>query len=259
MSTFEDRQSALQSRIESIDQEIARVDESFAELASQFSGIDGQESLRQASQLETRLAALRREKSLAMAAQSHVTQEQLREKQQQADKDRRALQAERQQHVDAVTTLSRECDEFLGRLRELLERRQSHLHSLGALGANGAILAKLAKPALTRAACYAGLAKYFALERGAPTSLLPLASTSTLVAGLGREEVNAPLPTLPLSEEGTVDCPPATAPSSPTNGGKEFGHDVQTENAPTDGFPAHAEKPTNGEPEPERRRRWGRQ
>jgi hypothetical protein len=215
MSSLEQRQSELQSRLASIDAEISKLDDEFAALAASFSGTDGQTSLRQAEQIEQRLSALRREKAMSIAAQAHVTKQQLDEKAAQAEADRRALQAERQQHIDAVTALSVECDDFLQKLRELLERRASHLHSLGTLGANPAILAKLAKASITRAACHFGLSKYIDINRVAPTSLLPLASTSTLVAGLGKEGTNAPLASKP-SSEGMVEAP-ATIPA-PTNG-----------------------------------------
>jgi hypothetical protein len=239
LSSLEDRQHELQSRISQIDSDIAQLDAQFLALAAEFNSADGNASLRSAEQIEQKLMQLRREKAMSIAAQAHVTKQQLDEKALQADKDRRAFQAERQKHVDAVTTLSHECDEFLQKLRELLDRRASHLHSLGMLGANGAILAKLGKPALTRAACFHGLAKFFALERVAATSLLALGSTSTLVAGLGREA--APLASSPLSEPGAADCPPAAAPAPTTNGGED-------DRATRD------DHPTNGG-EPARRRR----
>jgi len=74
-SSLADKQNDLQARVDAIDQEIGECDTAFTELALQFSGLDGKESLKQAAQLETRLAALRREKSLALAAQAHITRD----------------------------------------------------------------------------------------------------------------------------------------------------------------------------------------
>jgi hypothetical protein len=226
LSSLEDRQHELQSRISRIDADIAALDAQFLALAAEFNSQDGNASMRAAEQIERRLMECRRLKALTLASQSHIVKQMMDEKAAQAEVERRALQAERQKHIDALTTLSRECDEFLQKLRELLERRATHIHSLGTLGANPAILAKLGKPALTRAACYAGLAKFFALERVAPTSLLPLASTSTLVAGLGREATAAPLASVPSSEGMAVaptavpDPPDVYNIHSTTNGGE---------------------------------------
>jgi hypothetical protein len=246
LSSLADRSTALQSRIESIDQEIARVDEAFVELAAQFSGVDGQESLRQASQLETRLIALRREKSLALAAQSHVTQEQLREQEQQADNDRRATLADARKLADGIVTLNGEIDQHLVQLRQLFERRASLLHQLGATGvANPITINKLeGKSGPTRACCAAGLHKYIAVEKVATQSFVTLASCNVILLGVGKE--------------GAVDQHlPATAPA-PTNGSGEDasapGHPYTVETL-AESSPDH---PTNGN-EPERRRRWGRQ
>jgi hypothetical protein len=241
MSSLEQRQAELQSRLASIDAEISKLDDEFTALAASFSGTDSQSALRAAEQIERKLMELRREKSVVILAQGHTTRAQLAEKEAQADKDRRALQAERQQHVDALAALSAECDDFMTRIRGLLERRQNHIHSLGMLGANPAILAKLGKPALTRSACYHGLAKFFALERVASASLLPLSSTQTLVAGLGKEATAAPLSSSPLSEVGMVE-PPGIVPT-PTNGSGEDDS-------------SGVDHPTNGG-EPQRRRQWG--
>jgi hypothetical protein len=245
MSSLERRQMELQARLDAIAAEIQATNAAFTALAREFSGVNGQHSLREASKLELALSALKREQTLTLAAVAHCTAERLREKEAQAEAERRALQAERQQHVDALAALSAECDEFLGRLRGLLERRASHLHSLGSLGANPAILAKLGKPALTRTACYHGLAKFFALERVAPTSLLPLSSTQTLVAGLGKEATAAPLASsLSSSAVETVESPGDLS-TPTTNGGQGVLSDDKTP-SPTNG---------SGNGEPARRRR----
>jgi hypothetical protein len=187
MSSLEDRQNELQNRISQIDAAISALDAEFLNLAAEFHSEDGVASLKQAEQIEQRLTQLRREKAVVIAAQGHTTREQLREKEARAEADRRARQDECRQHAEAAAALSVECDEFLQKCRELLERRASHLHALGCLGANPAILAKLGKSALTRAACFHGLSKYIDINRCAPSSLCTLASTNVLVLGLGRD------------------------------------------------------------------------
>jgi hypothetical protein len=243
LSSLADRSTALQSRIESIDQEIARVDEAFVELAAQFSSIDGQESLRQASQLETRLIALRREKSLCLSAQSHVTQEQLREKEQEAAQDRRATLATAKQHADAVCILNAEIDTHLTQLRQLFERRFGLLSQLAATGVvDQQFIVKLqGKSGPTRASCAAGLHKYISIEKVATGSFVTLASCNVILLSIGKESV---ISSSPLS--GTVDQHPlpATVPAPTTNGGKD---------APE--MRAYSTHLTNGGDEPTRRRR----
>jgi hypothetical protein len=241
MSSLADRQAELANRISAIDAEISTLDESFTELAASFSSEqDGTAAMRSAETIERRLTVLRREKALSLASQAHIVKQMMDEKEQQAAAERAARQAERQQHVDAVTALSAECDDFMTRLRGLLERRAGHLHSLGSLGANPAILAKLAKPALTRSACYHGLSKYIDINRCAPSSLMSCASTNVLVAGLGKEGTFAPLASEPL-EAGAVDFPPATVPAATSRGDNitsrnaSGGDDVDNVNITTNG------------------------
>jgi hypothetical protein len=189
MSSLADRSNALQSRIESIDQEIARVDESFAELAREFTGVNGQASLRQAAALESKLVQLRQEKSLAMAAQAHVTQEQLNEKQQEADKARRATLAKAKEISGGVITLNDEIDQALVQLRQMLERRFGLLSELAATGAvDQAFVVKLqSRAGPTRACCWAGLAKFVSLEKVATQSWLALASVNPVLLGIGKD------------------------------------------------------------------------
>jgi hypothetical protein len=240
LSSLADRSTALQSRIESIDQEIARVDEQFVELASQFSSIDGQESLRQASQLESQLIALRREKSLCLSAQSHVTQEQLAEKAAQADKDRRALLATAKLHADGIITLNSEIDQHLGQLREMFERRFGLLSQLAATGVvDQQFIVKLqGKSGPTRAACASGLHRFVSLERVATQSWLTLSSVNSVLLNVGKESV---ISSLSSAEAGAVDSPQAVAPAPTTKSIVSAGNNT---------FPT-----TNGDGEPATRRR----
>jgi hypothetical protein len=222
LSSLEQRQAELQSRIDQIDFEIGQVDEQFAELAAQFSGVNGQDSLRQASALEAKLANLRREKSLALAAQSHTTAQQLAEQEAQAEQARRATLAEARKLADGICTLNAEVDTHLTQLRQLFERRAGLLHQLAATDvANPVTINKLeGKAGATRAACAAGLHKYISVEKVATQSFVTLASCNVILLGVGRESViSSPPP--PMSEAGaTVDQHPlpATAAPPPTNG-----------------------------------------
>jgi hypothetical protein len=110
MSSLEQRQTELQSRLSQIDSEISKLDEDFTQLAASWSGTDGAASMKAAERIEQRLNQLRREKALTIAAQSHVTREQLTERDKEAEQARRALQAKAKTHADAVITLNNEID-----------------------------------------------------------------------------------------------------------------------------------------------------
>jgi hypothetical protein len=235
MSSLEQRQAELQSRIDAIDFEIGQVDEQFAELAAQFTGVDGQDSLRQAAALEAKLANLRREKTLALAAQSHTTARQLAEKEQQAEQDRRAMQAKAKEISSGVITLNDEIDQALIQLGQLFERRASLLHQLGATGvANPITINKLeGKFGPTRACCAAGLHRFISLEKVATQSFVTLASCNVILLGIGTEAVTSSSST--PSSEGTAVAHSAVP--DPTNGSGEL----------------HARAENNGG-EPQRRR-----
>jgi hypothetical protein len=214
LSTLEARQAELQKRIDQIEVEIGQIDQEFTALAAAFNGIDGKDSLRQASALETRLSKLRQEKSLAMAAQAHCTKEQLSEKQKQAEAERRARQLQRRQLADGVATLNAELDAELVHLREMLERRAALLHQLGTHGCNPQILIKLGKSALTRAACFHRLDKFIDVNRCAPSAMASLASTNPILSGIGKADAVE----LPPSRSAGMDAL-TTAIPVPTNGG----------------------------------------
>jgi hypothetical protein len=130
LSSLEDRQHELQSRISRIDADIAALDAQFLALAAEFNSADGNASLRSAEQIEQKLMQLRREKAISIAAQAHVTKQQLDAKAVAAEQDRRATLATAKQHADAVCLLNSEIDEHLVQLRGMFERRFGLLSQL---------------------------------------------------------------------------------------------------------------------------------
>jgi hypothetical protein len=186
MSSYEQKITELANRIARIDEEVASVDQSFLELASQFSGVDGQASLKQAALLETKLNELKRERSLAEAARQQAEDAIKHDQIVREQEEHRALAAQTKEVSSAVCVLNAELDEKLfPQLVQAIERRAALLHELGSLGVSSGVLAKLAKPALTRAACFHGLAKWIDINRCAPSSLCTLASTNA-VLGIGK-------------------------------------------------------------------------
>jgi hypothetical protein len=189
MSSLEDKQAALVERLRLIDEEMSRADNEFLTLAAEFNSQDGTASLKAAEQVEQRLSTLRREKALTIASQAHVTKQQLDEKAQQAEADRRALLATAKQHADAVITLNSEIDEHLTKLRQLFERRFALLSQLGATGVvEQAFITKLqSRAGPTRAMCASGLAKFVSLEKVATQSWLGLSSVNPILLGIGKD------------------------------------------------------------------------
>jgi hypothetical protein len=239
MSRLEQRQAELQSRISKIDADIAALDAQFLALAAEFNSADGTASLKSAEQIEQRLMQLRREKAICIASQSHVTREQLREKEQQAEADRRAVQATAKEISSGVITLNDEIDTALIALRQLFERRFALLSQLAATGivAQEFVVKLQSRAGPTRACCWAGLAKFVSLERVATQSWLALTSANPVLLGIGKEAG----PSSSSMPSAGMDVAAHNAIPAPTNGG-DLG-----------GIPPNS---TNGG-EPERRRRWG--
>jgi hypothetical protein len=192
LSSLETRQAELQNRISQIDSEIAKLDADFTALAASFNGTDGASSLRQAEQIEQRLSALRREKAMSIAAQSHVTKLQLDEKAAQAEADRRARIAEAKQHATAIVTLNNEIDQQLSKLREMFERRFACLSQLAATGVvdSGFVTKLQGKSGPTRAFCASGLHRFVAVEKVGQTSFVPLASVNSILLTIGKDKAN---------------------------------------------------------------------
>jgi hypothetical protein len=186
MSTLEDRQHELQNRIGTIEGEIAELDAQYLALAADFHSTDSTNSMKSAETIERRLEVLRREKSLALSAQGHINKLMLDQKQQEAEEERRAKQAEYKQLADGVCSANGTIDQIFKQLVEACERRASLLHQLGGLGVSAAVLTKLGKAALTRSACFHGVAKFVAVERCAPSSVCSLTSTNVVLMGLTR-------------------------------------------------------------------------
>jgi hypothetical protein len=194
------RLAELHRRIAEIDAAISDlVDNEYASVAGAFD-LGDQSALNQAAALESKLAQLRSERQLCASAQAQTEQAIKHDAAARVQEERRQREAAAKQLAGGVVTLNGEIDAELVRLREMLERRAALLHQLGAIGANVAVLAKLAKPALTRAACHHGLAKFVEIARVAPTSLLSLVSTNMLVMGLSRD--------LPTNGSGVEDRQP---------------------------------------------------
>jgi hypothetical protein len=189
MSSLEDRQAELQSRLSQIDSEISKLDEDFTQLAASWSGTDGAASMKAAEQIEQRLNQLRREKALTIAAQGHVTREQMTERDKEAEQARQALQAEAKKISSGVITLNDEIDQALVQLRGLFERRFALLSQLASTGVvDLAFIVKLqGKSGPTRALCAAGLAKYVSVEKVATKSFVSLASVNPILLGIGRD------------------------------------------------------------------------
>jgi hypothetical protein len=207
LSSLEHRQAELQSRLSQIDAEISALDDQFTQLAASWSGSDGQASMKAAEQIEQGLNQLRREKALTIAAQGHVTREQLTERDKEADKARQALQAEAKEISSGVITLNEEIDQALVQLRGMFERRFALLGQLSATGVvDQQFVVKLqGKSGPTRACCAAGLHRFISIEKVATQSFVALASCNVILLGVGKAAV-ASVPEL-------VDPPP-----SPTNG-----------------------------------------
>jgi NADH dehydrogenase/NADH:ubiquinone oxidoreductase subunit G len=228
MSSLEDRQNQLNQKLSQIDSEIESLDARFLELAAEWNSADGNASMKAAEQIEQRLMLLRREKALLIAGQAHVTKAMLDEKQAAAEAERAARTGECKRITAAIVACNESLDQELRRLREALERRAAHIHALGVLGVNPALTAKLGKPALTRAACYHGLARHIDITRCAPSSLRPLTDTNVLVMGL-----------VPANDSGIGSAHDHPLPGA-TNGGAEASSDDTLTVSP-DELP-----PTNG-------------
>jgi hypothetical protein len=239
LSSLEDRQAELQSRIASIDADIAALDAQFLALAAEFNSADGNASLRSAEQIEQKLMQLRREKAISIAAQAHVTREQLAEREAQAAQDRRATLATAKQHADAVCILNAEIDTHLTQLRQLFERRFGLLSQLAATGVvDQQFIVKLqSRAGPTRAMCACGLHRFVSLERVATQSWLALSSVNSMLLNIGKEA--GPSSSSAPSAGMADNIANAAAIPAPTNGSGE-----------TAGIPAVS---TNGG-EPERRR-----
>jgi hypothetical protein len=189
LSSLEQRQSELQSRLSQIDSEISKLDEDFTQLAASWSGSDGAASMKAAEQIEQRLNQLRREKALTIAAQGHVTREQLTERDKEAEQARKALMAKSREISAGVITLNEEIDQALVQLRGMFERRFALLSELASTGVvDQAFVVKLqGKSGPTRAMCAAGLAKFVSVEKVATQSFVPLASVNPILIGIGKD------------------------------------------------------------------------
>jgi hypothetical protein len=190
MSTnLEQRSHDLQARLDAIEQELAEIDTSMTAAAAQFSGVDGQQIMREVSQLDARQSALKREKFVALNAQAIVNKQILDEKEAQAAADRRALQVKAKQLADEICSSNSAIDQILKQLVEAFERRASLFHDLGNTGLiDSAVINKLAgKGAATRAACAAHLHVHVSLEKVAQGSFNTLVSTNPILLGIGRD------------------------------------------------------------------------
>jgi hypothetical protein len=188
-NSLEQRSHDLQDRLDAIEQELAEIDASMTQLASQFSGTDGRDVMRQVSQLDAASTALKREKFVALNAQALVNKQMLDAKAAQAEQDRRALMAKAKQLADGICSANAAIDQILKQLVEAFERRASLFHDLGNTGLiDSAVINKLAgKGAATRAACHAQLHRYISLEKVAQTSLCTLGSTNSILIGIGKD------------------------------------------------------------------------
>jgi hypothetical protein len=199
MSGLADRQNELQSRLSQIDSEISALDDQFTQLAASWSGTDGQASMKAAEQIEQRLNQLRREKALTIAAQGHVTREQLIERDQQAEQARKALMAKAKEISSGVITLNKEIDQALVQLRGMFERRFSLLSELAATNIvdSGFITKLQGKSGPTRAFCASGLHRFVAVEKVGQTSFVPLASVNSILLTVARSGLAVPDRDLP--------------------------------------------------------------
>jgi hypothetical protein len=189
-NSLETKQADLQARLDSIEHELVEIDSAMTELASEFTGVNGRDLMKQVAQLDARLSELQREKSVALNAVAIVNKQILDEKEQQAQADRRALQATAREHANAIVTLNNEIDTELVRLKEMFERRFSLLGHLASTGVvDQAFVVKLqGKSGPTRAMCAAGLAKYVSVEKVATQSFVPLASVNPILLNIGKDQ-----------------------------------------------------------------------
>jgi hypothetical protein len=191
MSSLETRQAELQSRLSQIDAEISKLDADFTQLAASWSGTDGAASMKAAEQIEQRLNQLRREKAITIAAQGHVTREQLTERDKEAEQARKALMAKAREISAGVITLNDEIDQALVQLRQLFERRFGLLSELAATGIvdSGFVTKLQGKSGPTRAFCASGLHRFVAVEKVGQTSFVPLASVNSILIGIGKDHL----------------------------------------------------------------------
>jgi hypothetical protein len=194
LSSLEHRQAELQSRLSQIDSEISALDDQFTQLAASWSGSDGQASMKAAEQIEQRLNQLRREKALTIAAQGHVTREQMTERDKEAEQARKAQMAKAKEISGGVITLNEEIDTALVQLRGMFERRFALLSQLNATGVvDQQFVVKLqGKSGPTRACCAAGLHKFVSIEKVATQSFVPLASCNVILLGVGKAAIDSP-------------------------------------------------------------------
>jgi hypothetical protein len=192
MSSHEARHEArlaeLNKRISEIDSAISQLDDEYAGVAAAFNTAD-KETLRQAEQIEQKVAWLRRERALAVAAGNRVVADAKTEATQREHEARHALLGEAKQISNAICTLNSELDEHLVKLRQLFERRAALFHELGSTGLlDSAAVNKLSgRAAATRAFCATGLHAYVSVEKVAQGSFVPLASTNAILLGIGRD------------------------------------------------------------------------
>jgi hypothetical protein len=186
MSTHEARLAELNKRISEIDGAISQLDDAYAGVAAQFNAED-KETLRQAEQIEQKVAWLRRERALAVAAGNRVLEDAKAEAIQREQDDRCAVLASARKIADAVATLHAEIDDALVQLRQMLERRMALLRELQNTGVADAVVVKLMqKGPVNRALAAAGLHRFVDISTPSPGSFLPLRNAHPILAGVGR-------------------------------------------------------------------------
>jgi hypothetical protein len=173
----------LQSRIVDIDAQVASLDNDYADIAADF---PNNGALKRAAAIESRVTTLRREKALALAAQSRIKQQQQDEAAQAAQAVERERASKAREIATAIMALHSEIDLAVKQLCEQCARRVSLLAQLAQTElVDSAMLMRLSGRApLTRAACYHGLHRFLELQVVSPQGMIALSDSNSLLAGV---------------------------------------------------------------------------
>jgi hypothetical protein len=186
MSTLEQRLSELHGRISEIDRAIDQLNTEYNSVAAEFSSGD-KDTLRKAEQIEQKIIWLKREKSLAEAAQQQAEIAIQHDAQVREQETRHAVAASAREIASALTTIAHELDDAMLAMRQLFERRHAVLRELQTTGiADGVATRFMQKGVATRAAVHWGLAAHLDIHRCAPDSALPFSSADPVLRSIGK-------------------------------------------------------------------------
>jgi hypothetical protein len=181
----------LAARVIEIDITIKNLDDDYASLASDF---PNNNALRRAAGIEARVTDLRREKALAIAAQTRIEQEQKAKIAEAAHAAQRERSGAAKQIAEQIMRVHEAIDAQLQTLAAQCAERVGLLAALGRTDlVDPQLIMKLAgRGPVTRAFCAANLHVHVELQAVSPQGRLPLSSCNQLLASVGRDGNSQP-------------------------------------------------------------------